>query len=86
MFQLDLRIPKMGIPKKCVLTIPEKECLNIRIDELAIKSESKQAKNKSSFLPCPFMWAATRTRGPDLGWVFLSQMIQSKVRCGGAHL
>lgn len=32
-----------------------KECLIIRIDELASKSENKQAKSKGFLLPCPFI-------------------------------
>lgn len=38
----------MGIPKKSVL-IPAKECLSIRVDELARENEAKQANNKSFF-------------------------------------
>ena len=43
----------VGILKKCILT-PVKECLSIRIDELASKSEGKQAKKQSFLPPYPF--------------------------------
>ena len=47
----------VGVQKKWDLT-PVKECFSNREDELASKSEGKQAKSKSFLLPCPLMWAA----------------------------
>lgn len=40
------------------------------------EKESKQAKDKSFLLPCPFVPAPTRRRGPDLALVFPHQLIQ----------
>lgn len=54
-----------------VLT-PVKGCLSSKIDELASKSESKQAKAASSM---SFMEAASRKHNLDLGWIFSHQMI-----------
>jgi hypothetical protein len=56
-----------------------KECLSSRMD--ALRREGEQAKNKSFHLP--FMWTVTRRGSPDLGWVFLSQVIQ--IWSGSSH-
>lgn len=51
-----------------------------RMDELASKCEGKQVESKISLLsfhcPCVFIWATTSQCGPDLGWVFLPQIIR----------
>lgn len=54
-----------------------KECLSSKIDELASKSKGKQAKSKSFLYPRSSLRAAGRRRGPELGWVFQLQVIQS---------
>lgn len=48
-----------------------------RLEELAYRSESKQGWEEGTkfLLPCPVMWATTKRCGPDLGWMFLFQMI-----------
>lgn len=46
-------------------SILENECLH-EIDEISNESEGKQAKSKSFFFSCSFLWAATRRYGPNL--------------------
>lgn len=55
-----------------------KECLSGRIDKLASECEGRLAQSKGFLLPRPFMCTATRKCGPDLGWVFSPQAIQSR--------
>lgn len=42
------------------------ECLSNGVDELVGEREGKPAKPKSFPVPCPFMWATTRSCGLDL--------------------
>lgn len=69
----------VGSLKKLLMSVKKCRSRSNRIDRLASKSEGKQAKNPKSFhLPSLFLQAATRRCGPDLGWVFLLQMIHSR--------
>jgi hypothetical protein len=64
------------IPKQPELMLV-KEHFSSQTDELASGSEDEQAKCKS-FSPMSFMLAVTRRCGPELGWVFLPQIILSR--------
>lgn len=57
--------------------MPAKGWMHQQQDRWTCQQEWGQAGKRESFLlPCPFTWAATRSYGPDLGWVFLLQTIQ----------
>lgn len=47
------------------------------MNELA-SQEDRQANPQSFLLPCPFFWPAIRRCGPDIGWVWQIQIIQSR--------
>lgn len=76
--QESYRIPGEGLVFSLHWTPEEVGFNSNRMDELASKCEGKQVKSKISLLsfhcPCFFIWATTS--GPDLGWVFLPQIIR----------
>lgn len=47
--------------------IATEEGLSNRVDELVDEREGKPLRNTSFTVPCPFMWATTRSCGLDVG-------------------